>query len=145
VACIFKKRCRIHNNRQSDSVQLLKQFILFPLDEDTIQLQYKYSHYELQQALEHLHNACALHQKLSLLRPFQLIIAHARKRAIYLHPRNIKQLVDACDHALVGERPVLLRKALNVLISFNQSIAVSEKYQCQQWRRSHTKKVSIEN
>lgn len=45
---IFEKLNRICHNRKSYSFQLLKQFILFSSDEETIEIHYKYAPFELE-------------------------------------------------------------------------------------------------
>ncbi len=42
---IFERLCRASYNRQSYGFQLLKQFILFSSDEETIEIHYKYTQF----------------------------------------------------------------------------------------------------
>ena len=97
---MFDKLCRIGHNRQSYGFQLLKQFILFSSDEETIEIHYKYTQYELDQGTQYLNNVYGIRLKLTLGKAFEDIRNFSKKKKVYENPVYVQKLVSVYDKIL---------------------------------------------
>lgn len=80
---MFERLCRASYNRQSYGFQLLKQFILFSSDEETIEIHYKYTQFQLEEGIQHLENSYGMHVKLTVGKALEDIKNYSKKKKTY--------------------------------------------------------------
>jgi hypothetical protein len=115
---IFNKLCRILHNRNSYCFQLLKQFILFSSDEESIIVPYKYSRFELEHGTDYLENVYGLNVKLTLGKAFHDIKSCSEKKKVYQNNIHILRFIKAYEKAIKVKRQSLLNDAFRLLTQF---------------------------
>jgi hypothetical protein len=115
---IFNKLCRILHNRNSFCFQLLKQFILFSSDEESIIVPYKYSRFELEHGVDYLENVYGLNVKLTLGKAFHDIKNCSEKKKVYQNNIHIHRFIKAYEKAIKVKRRSLLSDTFSLLIQF---------------------------
>jgi hypothetical protein len=115
---IFNRLCRVLHNRNSYCFQLLKQFILFSSDEETIVVPYKYSRFELEHATDCLESVYGLNVKLTLGKAFQDIKSCSNKKKAYQNSGHLLKFITVCEKAIKVKTQRLLSNTFTTLMKF---------------------------
>lgn len=96
----------------------MKQFILFSSDEETIEIHYKYTQYELEQGVEYLENSYGLNVKLTLVKAFQDIRNYANKKKVYENKVHVTSFVSVFENMMKEKKQLVLKSFFKILRNF---------------------------
>lgn len=121
---MFDRLNRTAHNRKSYSFQLLKQFILFSSDEDTIEIHYKYTQFELDEGMQCLNNTYGIKWKLTVGKAFEDIRNFSRKRSVYRNPMHLQKLTNVYSKVMKMQEKQSYRHVIRILAGFIEKAIV---------------------